>query len=69
MNKKRIDEIEYRLVALETTVRFMRDRFGSENENKARTNKICFNEKCPAYRPCGCFQNLAEICKHAIRDI
>lgn len=24
----------------------------------------CRNKKCPAWRPCGCFQNLWDICKH-----
>lgn len=28
----------------------------------------CINKKCPAYRPCGCFQNLANICKKVIRS-
>ncbi len=68
MNKK-LENIEMRLVALETTVNFMRDRFGSEKENKTRSNKVCFNEECPAYAPCGCIQNLAEICKHAIKNV
>jgi hypothetical protein len=26
--------------------------------------KECLNKKCPAWRPCGCFQNLEEICKN-----
>jgi hypothetical protein len=26
--------------------------------------KECSNKKCPAWRPCGCFQNLGEICKN-----
>ncbi len=25
--------------------------------------EICENKECPAYRPCGCFQNLEKICK------
>ncbi len=32
--------------------------------------KECYNLKCPAYRPCGCFQNLSEICKkNKLREI
>lgn len=27
--------------------------------------KKCKNKKCPAWRPCGCFQNLEKICKKA----
>ena len=67
MKNPLIDSIEMRLIAIETTLRFMKDRFGSENENKIRSNKVCFNWDCQALHPCGCIQNLAEICKYAIK--
>ena len=42
--------------------------FFSEAKNKKikigeKMKNKCLNKKCPAWRPCGCFQNLEEICK------
>ena len=39
------------------------DKFRKPKKN-GKENK-CLNKECPAWRPCGCFQNLEEICKKA----
>lgn len=38
-------------------------------ENKVKMDSSqCGNKRCPAWRPCGCFQHLEEICKKKISE-